>query len=144
MESTSTRQAPVPREFDCKRCGKHVHIERRSDRRTAFCSKLCEKRYWRHSGRHSHEKAVEKVPSANDWWNPWPSRWTLETPFPREFACRECGCTVEIEDRYDQRTVFCSRHCCQRWWGRYHYWQRRKDIAQGHVVHVWQLKERGE
>ena len=140
MESASTRQAPVPREFDCKRCGRHVRVESRGDHRTKFCSKLCERRYWRHSGRKPHGEAA----SANDWWNPWPSRWTLETPFPREFACRECGCTVEIEDRYDHRTVFCSRHCCQRWWGRYCYWQRRKDIAQGHVVHVWQLKERGE
>lgn len=38
----------VPYEFDCRCCGKHVVTAPFGDRRTVFCSKQCEKRWWKH------------------------------------------------------------------------------------------------
>ena len=43
------------------------------------------------------------------------------TPFPWEqpidsFECRTCGKTVEIYDRFDKRTVYCSRACEKKFW----------------------------
>ena len=37
-----------PFEFDCGHCGKHVVTAPFNDKRSRFCSKKCEKRYWRH------------------------------------------------------------------------------------------------
>lgn len=42
-------------------------------------------------------------------------------PFPWEqpidsFECRTCGKTVEIYDRFDKRTVYCSRACEKKFW----------------------------
>lgn len=36
------------REFRCAKCGKFVYVRNRNDKRTRFCCKGCEVRYWRH------------------------------------------------------------------------------------------------
>lgn len=42
-------------------------------------------------------------------------------PLPYEqpidsFTCRHCGKTVDIYDRFDKRTVYCSRACERKFW----------------------------
>lgn len=32
------------------------------------------------------------------------------------FECRQCGRIVEIFDRFDKRTVYCSRACEKKYW----------------------------
>lgn len=38
----------IPIEFECSQCGNVVSIEDPGDKRTRFCCKECEKKYWRH------------------------------------------------------------------------------------------------
>ena len=33
--------------FECRQCGKTVEIFDRTDKRTVYCSRACEKKYWR-------------------------------------------------------------------------------------------------
>lgn len=40
-------QIPI-RSFYCRKCGKLVEIYFSDDRRTVFCTRSCEKKYWRH------------------------------------------------------------------------------------------------
>lgn len=42
------KETSVIREFLCKRCGKHVYVSDKLDRRTEFCSAQCCRNYWRH------------------------------------------------------------------------------------------------
>lgn len=42
-----------PFEFFCKHCGKYIVTATHGDRRSVFCSRKCEKKYWKHSLRHS-------------------------------------------------------------------------------------------
>lgn len=46
------RLARPPYEFYCAHCGKHVVTAPYNDRRSRFCSRNCEKKYWRHPERH--------------------------------------------------------------------------------------------
>ena len=41
-----------PYEFDCAHCGKHIVTAPYHDRRSRFCSRACEKKYWRHKKKH--------------------------------------------------------------------------------------------
>ena len=34
--------------FNCSKCGRVVVTEGKGDKRTRFCSRQCEKKYWRH------------------------------------------------------------------------------------------------
>lgn len=61
-------------------------------------------------------------------------------PFPREFDCRLCGAHVIVDKRPDKRTVFCCERCEREYWRHYDRYQRKKDIAQGHVVLGWQME----
>ncbi len=38
---------PINRKFDCRTCGKTVVTENKLDKRTVYCSQVCEKKYWR-------------------------------------------------------------------------------------------------
>ena len=44
-----------PTEFDCKQCGKRVTtrggLDEKLDKRTVFCSRECEVKYWKHAYR---------------------------------------------------------------------------------------------
>lgn len=45
-----------PIEFDCRHCGKHVitegrHENGKPDKRTVFCCRACEIKYWKHAYR---------------------------------------------------------------------------------------------
>lgn len=49
----TVRRMPLPFEkpidsFHCRQCGKLVEIFDRTDKRTVYCSRACEKKYWRH------------------------------------------------------------------------------------------------
>lgn len=79
------------RRFNCVKCGKVVRVTSPDDRRTKFCSRRCEKRYWRHS------KSVQPI------------------IVRREFKCRMCGKYVLIEEAKDLRRVFCSQECANNW-----------------------------
>lgn len=37
----------VLREFDCKKCGKHVVVVDVRDKRSVYCCYSCERQYWR-------------------------------------------------------------------------------------------------
>lgn len=52
VREASVKEYPVPREFRCRACGALVTVDEPSDRRTAFCSALCGRRYWRHPERY--------------------------------------------------------------------------------------------
>ena len=45
-----------PREFRCRTCGAFVHVTDPKDKRTAFCSPLCGRRYWRHPERYGNRE----------------------------------------------------------------------------------------
>ncbi len=49
MKEDSEPMTGIPiREFSCAKCGKFVYVRNRNDKRTRFCCRSCEKRYWRH------------------------------------------------------------------------------------------------
>lgn len=60
MGATFTRDTPCPREFDCRRCGQHVAVTERSDRRTVYCSAHCEREFWRHRSRYERRKDISQ------------------------------------------------------------------------------------
>lgn len=39
--------------FRCAKCGKAVVTDGKNDKRTRFCSQVCEKKYWRHPPKNS-------------------------------------------------------------------------------------------
>ena len=58
-------------EFDCAHCGHHVvteglHDNGRPDKRTRFCSKECEKKYWRHPP-FDHESSRQNFRSIQEY-----------------------------------------------------------------------------
>ncbi|MBR0290104.1 MAG: hypothetical protein IJQ82_14100 [Selenomonadaceae bacterium] len=38
--------------FHCRQCGRLVEVYGINDRRTVFCTRACERKYWRHPERH--------------------------------------------------------------------------------------------
>lgn len=60
MGNAFTRETPCPRDFDCRRCGRHVRVEDRGDRRTVFCCAYCEREYWRHRDRYERRKRISR------------------------------------------------------------------------------------
>lgn len=59
------------------------------------------------------KETVRRIPQP--WENPIDS-----------FTCRQCGRTVEIFDRFDKRTVYCSRACEKKYWREQ---SKRKHVA---------------
>lgn len=55
-----TRETPVPRTFECPRCGDVVTVTERSDRRMRFCSAYCEREFWRHRERYERGKDTSR------------------------------------------------------------------------------------
>ena len=47
-EESRAKTGPVIREFYCKKCGALVQVRSESDKRTAFCSRRCNKLYFKH------------------------------------------------------------------------------------------------
>ncbi len=68
--------------------------------------------------------------------------FSRSTPCPRAFECRRCGDPVHVEDARDRRTVFCSAYCEREYWHHRSRYERRKNIAQGHVTYL--SRERAE
>lgn len=60
--------------------------------------------------------------------------YSLATPCPREFRCKCCGHMVRVEERSDRRTVFCNPQCEREYWRHRDRYERKKNIAQGHVT----------
>lgn len=60
--------------------------------------------------------------------------YSMATPCPREFICRRCGDHVIVDERSDHRTVFCSQYCEREFWRHRDRYDRKKNIAQGHVT----------
>lgn len=60
MSHVWTLQTPTEREFDCKRCGTHVSVTERSDRRMVFCCAYCEREFWRHRDRYERRKDISQ------------------------------------------------------------------------------------
>ncbi len=54
-------EAPVIREFHCKKCGTLVQVRDKRDLRRTFCCQKCEKYYWKHS--HKKPTPAKKEPS---------------------------------------------------------------------------------
>ena len=55
----TVRRVPLPWEkpidsFTCRQCGKTVDIYDRSDKRSVYCSRACEKKFWRDASRHKN------------------------------------------------------------------------------------------
>lgn len=64
------------------------------------------------------------------------STYSNATPLPRSFECRLCGAPVLVEKRSDHRTVFCCERCEREYWRHRARYDRKKDIAQGHVTYL--------
>lgn len=60
MSHVFTRDTPTVRDFECKRCGDHVHVTERNDHRMCFCSQHCEREYWRHRDRYERNKDISR------------------------------------------------------------------------------------
>lgn len=43
-----TTQYFEPFSFTCAQCGREIYIDTPDDKRTRFCCKECEKKYWKH------------------------------------------------------------------------------------------------
>lgn len=43
----------VLREFVCRNCGRYVYVVDEHDKRTVFCQRACEKKWWRDATRHN-------------------------------------------------------------------------------------------
>ncbi len=56
MTHVWTLKTPVEREFECKRCGTHVHVTDQSDHRMCFCCAYCEREFWRRRDRYERRK----------------------------------------------------------------------------------------
>ena len=54
------KDSSIPREFDCKYCGKHVVVTNPKDRRRVYCSSHCEKQYWRKASKNQLHKDIAK------------------------------------------------------------------------------------
>ena len=69
--------------------------------------------------------------------------WCRDTPTEREFDCKMCGHRVVVTERSDHRMCFCSEHCEKRYWKHADRYQRRKNLAAGHVVRLenWRIIE---
>ena len=67
MSETYNNAIPVPRDFDCRLCGHHVHVEQRSDHRTVFCSAYCEREFWRHRSRYDRKKNIDTGHVVQAW-----------------------------------------------------------------------------
>lgn len=50
----------APRSFVCAQCGELITINNATDKRTRFCSALCERRYWRKSKNYPKNKVEVK------------------------------------------------------------------------------------
>lgn len=55
-----------PYEFTCAKCGRLVQVTDWRDKRTRFCSKECEKRFWRHPP-HEYETSTTNFRSLKDY-----------------------------------------------------------------------------
>lgn len=65
-----------PFDFTCAKCGRVVHVEGNKDKRSRFCSKECEKKYWRHP---PHENpAVRTNFSSIDAYKRWEKKTNEE------------------------------------------------------------------
>ncbi len=58
MGATWSKKTPLPRRFECKRCGDTVYVDRPDDHRTVFCSQYCEREFWRHRSRYERKKNI--------------------------------------------------------------------------------------
>ena len=56
------------------------------------------------------------------------------TPCPREFDCRRCGTHVLVTSRDDHRTIYCCAYCEREFWRHRDRYDRKKNIARGHVT----------
>lgn len=65
--SLYTRDTPVPRTFECKRCGDSVTVTERGDHRMVFCCEYCEREFWRHRDRYERRKQNEVGHMTNEW-----------------------------------------------------------------------------
>lgn len=87
----TANEAPIIREFHCRKCGCLVQVRDHKDFRMKFCSQKCETSYWKHS-----HKNIPKEPAFH-------------------FRCEECGAEVTVSDPKDKRKRFCSAVCRCRW-----------------------------
>lgn len=60
--------------------------------------------------------------------------WSKATDCPREFRCKCCGHMVRVDRPEDRRTVFCNPQCEREYWRHRERYERKKNIAQGHVT----------
>lgn len=47
--------------------GRRVHVGRRSDHRTVFCSAYCEREFWRHRSRYDRKKNIDTGHVVQAW-----------------------------------------------------------------------------
>ena len=67
MGMTYIRETPLPRRFECRRCGDPVYVDSRDDHRTVFCCAHCEREYWRHRSRYERRKDISRGHVTNEW-----------------------------------------------------------------------------
>lgn len=53
--------------FYCAYCGKSVVTDGKNDKRTRFCSQVCEKKYWRHPPQ-DHSAISNRPVKLAEWW----------------------------------------------------------------------------
>lgn len=78
----------------CDECGKKF-LQVTPDQH--FCSRACHVAFYRYKGKHHDEAA--------------PGEEVLHS-----FECRTCGKQVNVVDKTDRRTVFCTQACEKKWW----------------------------
>ena len=67
MGRTYCKDTPLPREFDCRRCGDRVFVDQPTDHRTVFCSQYCEREFWRHRERYERNKNIARGHVVQGW-----------------------------------------------------------------------------
>lgn len=90
----------------CKECGKSF-IARTYNQ--CFCCRHCNRVYWR---KHQRNRGSG----------------TTDLHVIREFICKECGKQVWVNDKTDQRTVFCCQECEKQYW-KHGYLQANKHVT---------------
>ena len=90
------KETPQCHEIHCPVCGKFVEFGKHPH--IAFCSDECA-RQW---AKVRCEELKNKLLQSGH--------------IIREFSCRECGKDVRITDTQDNRTVFCSMACLNKYW----------------------------
>lgn len=74
--------------------------------------------------------------------------YSNKTVFPRQFECRYCGELVEVVERADHRTVYCSARCEKQYWRDASKNQLHRRLDRGHITflsreHYENRKEQG-